>query len=318
MTKLLKVDQICVSKEGSVILDNISFETSPGELISIVGPSGCGKTTLVDTMMGFNHLGSGSITIEDKLLASADYSLDPGLRDFGAVFQNHNLFPHLNVRDNILYSIWHMDKAQQNQRLKELSELVELDDKLDRSISTLSGGERQRVAIARGLAPHPKILFLDEPFSSLDRLLRLEIRGFIKELLKKMGMSAFLVTHDKDDAFHFSDRVLLLNEGKLIQQGSPKELYENPVNDFVLDFFCSNIRSSDGVRSLSPYEVLLENKDFPKGRDVLIRDRYFIDGRYCYRLELVNNDRATKNHFNYYSFDKLNVGEYKKMVERRD
>lgn len=303
-TSFFKAEHLEVIKGGHRLLQDITFSMKSGELISILGPSGSGKTTLLNTLMGFEDISQGTVSLQGKVLSSPTVCVDPGQRSFSAVFQNLTLFPHLNVRDNILYGIWSWSAEEKEQRLRELAKLVELSDKLDRHVSTLSGGEKQRVAIARGLAPKPSILFLDEPFSNLDRLLRLEVRRFIKKVLKEAGVSAFLVTHDKEDAFHFSDRLILMDQGRIKQWGTPEELYCRPKDDFVTRFFSSGL-SVDGV-SVSPHELELCPEDDPhKLFSGEVMDSYFSEGRMKYILKLSSSGR----YFDLYNDHKFSVGD---------
>lgn len=294
----LNVENIFVTKGNTNILSDITFSMNAGEIISILGPSGSGKTTLINTLMGFNKIESGKIECNGNLIANSKLNKSVESREFSAVFQSLNLFPHLSVRENILYGISSRSKMIREKRLEELAAVVNLSDKLNRDVTTLSGGEKQRVAIARALAPKPHILFLDEPFSSLDKNLQTDVRRFIKNTLKQSGVAAFLVTHDKEDASYFSDRVMVINNGKVVQFDTAENIYNNPANDFVASFFGLNLKlqKKDGQNyypCLSKITISSTRKPSSKeivGKGVVV-DSYFNLGSHFSTIELENNSK---------------------------
>jgi len=263
---------LSVSKKDTEIIKNINFSIQKGELVSILGPSGCGKTTLLNAMLGFEeHKGKLFLDQQDLVY------MTPGERNFSAVFQGLNLFPHLSVAENILYGLSKKSLSFKKEKLDELISLIHLEGRENASISVLSGGEKQRVAIARSLAVEPDLIFLDEPFSSLDQSLKVDLRHFIKKVLKKKNIGSFLVTHDKEDAFHFSDTVMIMNKGEILQSGSPKEVYQNPKSLFVRDFF-SEFITIDG-RDIFTHDLIIGTKS-DSLFSAFVDDCYFINSFY--------------------------------------
>ena len=220
--------------ETSAVSD-LDLEVRDGEFLVLLGPSGCGKTTTLRMIAGFEEPDQGSVYIGEKLVAADGHFLPPEKRHIGMVFQDYALFPHLRVRENVAFGL-SLKNGEKKERVAELLELVGLQDKGDRHPHDLSGGEQQRVALARTLAPDPKLILLDEPFSNLDADLRRQMRSEVKEILKRLGRTVILVTHDQDEAFELGDRVVILNNGKLEQIGTPEEIYYHPATKFVAEF----------------------------------------------------------------------------------
>ena len=219
-------------------VDYIDLEIFSGELVSFLGPSGCGKTTLLRLIAGLETSDGGQI-----FLGSRDITEVPThQRDVGMVFQSLALFPHMTVGENIAYAlrVQRVPKSQQEKQVDELLELVCLPGVKSRRISQLSGGQQQRVAIARALARHPKLLLLDEPFSALDAKLREAMQLELRLLQQRLGITTILVTHDQQEAMTISDRVVVMNEGKIRQVGKPLEIYRHPTDSFVADFIGTN------------------------------------------------------------------------------
>lgn len=211
----------------------LDFNIKQGEFFSLLGPSGCGKTTTLRLLAGLERCDSGTILFRKKDITH----LQPQKRRFGLVFQDYALFPHLNVRENILYGINQKNKSEKEKRLLEMLDLFQLISLKERSIRHLSGGEQQRVALARALAVKPEILLLDEPFAALDPSLRQSLREELKELQKKLGLTIVFVTHNQEEALSLSDRVALLQEGRIIQVAEPFEIYTKPKTEYVAGFF---------------------------------------------------------------------------------
>jgi len=217
-------------------LDGVSFGLEEGEIGCLLGPSGCGKTTALRCIAGLESLDGGAILSQGRVIGGAGVHLPPHERGIGLVFQDHALFPHLTALGNVEFGLRHLSRPQRRARAAEMLELVGLGDRADTYPAQLSGGEQQRVAVARALAPRPATLLLDEPFSSLDVALRERLVGELRVLLKSLGATALVVTHDQQDAFALADRVGLMRDGRLEQWGTPYDLYHRPVSRFAAEF----------------------------------------------------------------------------------
>ncbi len=218
-------------------VESMNLDIHQGEIVTILGPSGCGKTTTLRMIAGFEPISSGEIYIGNQLVNNPYVHIPPEKRGVGMVFQDYALFPHLNVEKNICFGIQSWSRSEKKARLKEVLELVELESYAERYPHELSGGQQQRVALARALAPRPQVILLDEPFSHLDSSLREKVRTELHAILLKANTTAVIVIHDQKDAFALSDRAVVMNEGKVQQVATPKELYMNPKNQFVAQFF---------------------------------------------------------------------------------
>jgi ABC-type Fe3+/spermidine/putrescine transport system ATPase subunit len=220
---------------GSVVaVDSVSLEIAEGELVFFLGPSGCGKTTLLRLVAGLEQVDTGRI-----LLRGEDLSVVPArLRNFGMVFQSYSLFPHMSVLRNVTYGPechgW--SRQRREQRAQELLAQMHLADQARKLPNQLSGGQQQRVALARALASDPLMLLLDEPLSALDAKVRTQLRGEIRELQKRVGITTIMVTHDQIEAMEMADRIVVMNRGRIEQVGSATELYYRPANRFVAEF----------------------------------------------------------------------------------
>ena len=219
---------------GKAAVQDVNLEVQPGELLSLLGPSGCGKTTTLRMVAGFEIPDAGSIRIgaQDVTKVPAEN------RKVGMVFQNYALFPNLSVAGNVGFGLrvagW--DKQRLEARVGELLEIVGLVGFDKRNVTTLSGGQRQRVALARALAPNPRVLLLDEPLSALDAKIRVELRTELRRLQLTLGVTTLLVTHDQEEAMSMSDRVVVMNKGRIEQIGTPRDLYATPATSFVASF----------------------------------------------------------------------------------
>jgi putative spermidine/putrescine transport system ATP-binding protein len=213
---------------------DVSFRVGKGELVSLLGPSGCGKTTTLHIIAGFIKPDTGKVTISGVSVNN----LPPYLRKIGLVFQDYALFPNMNVFNNIAFGLrmagWNRKKIER--RVRDLLHLIRLDNYVQRNVTELSGGEQQRVALVRALAPRPNILLLDEPLSALDAKLRRNLRGEIKRIQKELGLTTVYVTHDQEEALVLSDRIVVMNNGRIEQIGTPSEIYNRPNTRFVADF----------------------------------------------------------------------------------
>ena len=230
----LEIRDIHKSFDNQFVLNGISFQQTPGEILALLGPSGSGKTTLLEIIAGLVEPDSGDCLWDGKSLLN----VPPHLRSFGLMFQEYVLFPHKNVRDNVAFGLKMAGEKPEISaaRVKETLELVGLGGFENRDVTTLSGGEQQRIALARSLAPNPKLVMLDEPLGALDRTIRERLVGDLRHILKKAKQTALYVTHDQEEAFRVSDRVVILGKGKVAQIGTPQEIYYHPSSPYVAKF----------------------------------------------------------------------------------
>jgi iron(III) transport system ATP-binding protein len=219
------------------VLRDINVDVAPGELVCLLGPSGCGKTTALRIAAGLERLQTGTVLIHDEVVASAGQYLEPEKRGVGLVFQDYALFPHLDVAENIGFGLRHMTVSQRREAVINALERVGMVDYIDVFPHQLSGGQQQRIALARALAPVPRVMLLDEPFSGLDVARRAELRDTTLHVLKNAGIATVMVTHDPEEAMYMGDRIIVMNEGQVMQDGSPEDLYFHPANHFVASFF---------------------------------------------------------------------------------
>ncbi|MCY4401335.1 MAG: ABC transporter ATP-binding protein [Candidatus Poribacteria bacterium] len=229
------------------IVTNVSFEVYPGEIFALLGASGCGKTTTLRIIAGFEKADSGTITMQDRVLEEKGIHTPPESRGIGFVFQDYALFPDKNVLENAAFGLSRkMEKKERHAKALDTLERVGIAHLHTRMPHHLSGGEQQRVALARSLAKQPKLLLLDEPFSSLDTGLRQTTREEIRELLKSAGITVILVTHDQEEALSFAERVAVMNSGIIEQIGTPEEVYRHPKTVYVASFLgTTNIIETD-------------------------------------------------------------------------
>jgi len=223
-------------REDHFQLGPLSLNIEQGELLAILGPSGSGKTTFLRLICGLESPRVGKIAIDNSIVFDKHSNVVPERRQVGMMFQDHALFPHLTVRKNILFGIMHWSKDDRDRRLFELEDLLDLREYSNRYPHELSGGQQQRVALARTLAPKPKVILLDEPLSSIGADLRSSLAQELKDVLKQTQTTAIWVTHDQTEALDLADRIVVLNDGKLEQMATPWDLYNNPKTRFVADF----------------------------------------------------------------------------------
>ena len=272
---MLKLENINLALEETKVIRNISFDVKEGELVCLLGPSGCGKTTTLRLIAGLETPDSGTVSINGDNVSTNSFVLPPYKRDIGFLFQDFALFPHLTVKDNVAYGLKHLSKAEAQIRTTDMLGQIRLENHSEKYPHMLSGGEQQRVALARALAPEPSLLLMDEPFSGLDTSLREKIREETLQILKERGVTTVLVTHDPEEAMLIADRIVLMNDGNIVQCGTPSDIYQKPTNIFSAEFF-GNINKVDGEVEGSKISTdigTFSNKNFPSGSkvDVLIR-----------------------------------------------
>jgi iron(III) transport system ATP-binding protein len=225
--------------DGVLAVAEANIEVAAGEVLALVGPSGCGKSTLLRLAAGLEAVQQGTVAINGAIVAGAESSLPPERRGIGMVFQDLALFPHLTVRANVRFGIGRSGGAGQESDVGGLLDRLGIAALADAYPHTLSGGQQQRVALARALAPRPRILMLDEPFSSLDQPLRQQIRDDTQAVLRERGVATVIVTHDPEEALAMADRIAFMRAGRIIQTGTPHDIYFHPVDAFVAGFFGS-------------------------------------------------------------------------------
>ena len=233
---------------GSEVVHEVGFSLPAGEIGCLLGPSGCGKTTLLRAIAGFERPCAGTIRLKGEEVASPRRMVEPERRRVGMVFQDFALFPHLSIAANIAFGLRRWKRAEREARVAELLELVGLAGRGDGFPHELSGGQQQRVALARAMAPRPDLLLLDEPFSSLDVELREQLAREVRELLKRDGITAILVTHDQLEAFAMADVIGVINGGRLAQWESGYNLYHRPADRFVADFIGQGVMIAGRVK----------------------------------------------------------------------
>ncbi len=258
MKKLIDIQNLVKQFDDQVVLNNINLYINENEFITLLGPSGCGKTTLLRLIGGFETLDEGKILFEDKNIAD----IPAHKRPINTVFQKYALFPHLNVYQNIAFGLKmkKMPKETIEQEVLKALEMVKLKGYESRNIKTLSGGQQQRVAIARALVNKPKVLLLDEPLAALDLKLRQDMQYELKEMQRALGITFIFVTHDQEEALTMSDTVVVMNEGHILQIGTPIDIYNEPKNRFVASFIGeSNILPATMIKD---YKVNILNTEY--------------------------------------------------------
>ena len=218
------------------VVEDLCFEVYTGEIFALLGPSGCGKTTTLRLIAGFERADAGEICVDGRCFEGSKTHLPPEARDIGIVFQEYALFPHLNVLENVAFGLKKLPAKLRDERAMTVLEMVGMTVFKDRKPHQLSGGQQQRVALARSIAPNPKLILLDEPFSNLDAGLRHSTREEIRVLLKNAAMSAVFITHDQEEALCFADRLAVMHDGRIEQIGTPETVYRRPQTPFVADF----------------------------------------------------------------------------------
>ncbi|WP_438267684.1 ABC transporter ATP-binding protein [Halorussus limi] len=331
---VLELDGVVKEYAAETAVDSLSLSVREGELLTLLGPSGCGKTTTLRTMAGLERPDAGTVRLGGEVVADETHSVNPENRDVGLVFQDFALFPHLTVAENVAFGLTEADEAETDRRVSELLDLVDLSGHRDATPDELSGGQRQRVALARSLAPEPDILLLDEPFSNLDVRLRVEMREEVRRILKEAGVTAVSVTHDQEEALSISDRVAVMNDGRVEQVGRPESVFEHPESRFVASFLGQagflSARSEEGtvvtpIGNFAPQRLNgLTTEYAGTDLDVLVRPddlratvveeseadghivhRQYTGPSFVYRVELHNGDLV---HCQHNHVEELDIG----------
>jgi iron(III) transport system ATP-binding protein len=254
---LLIVEGVSKSFGAKAVLQGLSFSLEKGAIGCLLGPSGCGKTTALRAIAGFEEVSGGRIHLAGQVVSRPGSTLPPESRNIGMVFQDYALFPHLSVAHNVAFGLKGASKAQQEARVAELLALMGLNEYANAHPHQLSGGQQQRVALARALAPRPTLLLMDEPFSNLDVELRERLSLEVRDILKKNGTTALIVTHDQHEAFALADVVGVIQEGRIQQWDTPYNLYHQPANRFVADFVGQGVLLRGTVLNAHQVEIEL-------------------------------------------------------------
>lgn len=234
---MLELKHVKKSYDNVTILEDMNLKIQDGEIVSILGPSGCGKTTLLNLVLGLTPADSGQIIFDGKDITEVPMEE----RGFNIVFQDYALFPNLNVYKNITYGLKNRPGISSEKEVEEFIDLLGLREHLDKKIEQLSGGQKQRVALARTMVMKPKILLLDEPLSALDGVIKESIKEKIKEIARDFHLTTIIVTHDPEEALTLSDKVLIVNKGRISQYGAPREIIMTPQNNFVKEFILNQL-----------------------------------------------------------------------------
>ncbi len=330
---VLTLDAVSKRFGAETAVERLSLEVKRGELLTFLGPSGCGKTTMLRMIAGLEEPSEGTIVLGGERVAGDDVFVPPERRDAGIVFQNFALFPHLSVRENIAFGL-DDDVTATEERVDELLDLVNMPEHGDKKPEQLSGGQKQRVALARSLAPEPEVLLLDEPFSNLDVRLRVEMREEVRRILKEAGVTAVSVTHDQEEALSISDRVAVMNDGRIEQVGRPEEVFERPESKFVASFLgrasflkghlregkvetgvgrfnAATLEGYDTVYDGAPVDVLVRPDDLratPADAEVadgIVVSRQYVGPSFIYRVELESGEsvHCLHNHVEEFKLD---------------
>lgn len=239
---MLELKDVSKSFGSNEVLKDINLNIENGDIVSLLGPSGCGKTTLLNLILGLENVTSGKIIFNNQEIQHQSMQK----RGFNIVFQDFCLFPHLDAYNNIIYGLKNQKKDPNSKEVTDLIELLELRPHLRKKIHELSGGQKQRVSIARTVVMKPKILLMDEPLSALDGVIKESIKEMIQKVSKSMGLTTIIVTHDPEEALTMSDKVIVIEDGRIAQSGTPSEIINTPANAFVEKFILNQLRIKRG------------------------------------------------------------------------
>jgi iron(III) transport system ATP-binding protein len=256
MNALIDVKNIECKYRQQTIVKDLSLHVNQGSLVCLLGPSGCGKTTVLRAIAGFEPVHHGTIHINDQEVSRPGFTLVPEKRQLGMVFQDYALFPHMTVLENISFGLRKLGKTEQQATAREMLSVVGMNEYGERYPHELSGGQQQRIALARALAPHPKAILMDEPFSNLDVEMRKRLSSEVRNILKNRGITGIMVTHDQDEAFALGDSVGVMKDGRILQWDTPFNLYHEPADRFVADFIGQGV-FIDGVM-VTPNQIRTE------------------------------------------------------------
>ncbi|WP_440055305.1 ABC transporter ATP-binding protein [Pseudoalteromonas sp. T1lg65] len=237
----LEIDNLCYSYDGHQVVNQLNLQVKQNEIVCLLGASGCGKTTTLKAIAGLIQPEQGKVIILGKTMSHGRSFIAPQHRNIGMMFQDYALFPHLNVADNIAFGLKEKSKRVRAERVTEMLELIKLTPFAERFPHELSGGQQQRVAIARALAYRPNLLLLDEPFSNIDAQVRFQLINEIRAIIKSQQVSAIFVSHSKDEAFAFADRLAIMDKGQIAQVGDPQLLFQRPNCKMVAEFLGQGI-----------------------------------------------------------------------------
>ncbi|MEO0442212.1 MAG: ABC transporter ATP-binding protein [Pseudomonadota bacterium] len=237
MASGITLENISFHFDQHIIIDEVSFSVDQGDIVCLLGPSGCGKTTILRLLSGLENPNKGRVLLNDREVFGQGVNIPTEKRRIGFLFQDYALFPHLDVRQNIEFGVNPRTRQDLPHDLDDMLKMVDMVDYVNAMPHTLSGGQQQRIALARALAPNPEVLLLDEPFSGLDTALRVHLRQSTHKILKKNQVTTIMVTHDPEEAMFMADKIVLMQHGRVVQMGSPRELYLQPKTLFCADFF---------------------------------------------------------------------------------
>lgn len=296
---LLKITHLHKSYNGLKAVNDISITLEKGKILAILGESGSGKTTLLHLIAALYEPDAGTLTLDNERITPPSEKLIAGHPDIKLVKQDYGLFPNISIRENIAYELRYYEENYRNQRIDDLLKISGLEKVQTHLPRQVSGGEQQRAVIVKAIAEEPKLLLLDEPFSHLDAVNKRRLKTEVLHLIKIEGVSCIFVTHDVADAYGMADELLIMQNGKMLQLGSPEDIYQNPNNQYVAEI-TGEVLNSELTTRLRPSQIRVSEKS---NNRAIIESVKFM-GAY-YEVMLKTNDSDLKM----YSFDKLNVGE---------
>ncbi|EPS0982638.1 ABC transporter ATP-binding protein [Vibrio vulnificus] len=273
MSCALSIKNLTCQYDAQTVLESLSLEVEQGQIVCLLGASGCGKTTLLKAIAGLLPLSSGEMSLNCMMIDNGEHWVPPEQRNIGMIFQDYALFPHLTVAENVVFGLRGWSSEARQSKVKEMLELVHLSPFADRYPHQLSGGQQQRVAIARSLAYKPDLLLLDEPFSNIDTQVRHELIAEIRKIFKQQGVTAIFVTHSREEAFAFADKMAVMNHGVIEQYGTASELYYKPSSKFVADFLGGGSYLPAKRLSESEFETHLGVVEATAQQSILINDQ---------------------------------------------